>query len=51
MAVEALLPTLLIFDMQDGSYFGADEDKSFICNVFIEAERMLLSAYAEFCII
>ena len=44
MAVETLFPNSTILDMQGTSnvnYFAADEGKSSICRVFIEAEMIL----------
>ena len=44
MAVETLFPNSTIHDMQGTSnvnYFAADEGKSSICRVFIEAEMIL----------
>lgn len=48
MAVESLFPEGAILDMQYASkvnYFGADNCKSFICRVFIEAEMVLFCVY------
>ena len=50
MAVQTLFPKKAIIEVQDASkvnYFAADGRKSFICRVFMKAEKILCE-YAEF---